>query len=1747
MATLSKADSKRMYSWWWDSHISPKNSKWLQENLTDMDSKVKQMIKVIEEDADSFARRAEMYYKKRPELMKLVEEFYRAYRALAERYDHATGVIRHAHKTMAEVCPNQVYLLGSDESSGSATEGDPHTPEMLHPGRILFDSDELQKDAKRNGAFTEEPPDPSTRKGLKQLNDLFGSGEGAVHAKFAEGRARKGLNFHDVGEERDQSVQNNGGQDLQAQSSSESDRMGKAETEISKLKKALAKLESEKEAGLLEYEQSLKRLSNLESEVSRAQEDSWGLSERASKAETEVQNLKEALAKLQAEREATLLQYQQYLETISSLENSISSAQKDAGEHNERAIKAETEVEYLKQDLARMGAEKEAALAQYKHYLEMISNLEDKLLRVEENARQITMRADKAECEVETLKLEVSKLTEEKEAAALKYLQCLEKLTELEQKLSRSQEEARRLNYEIDDGVAKLKSAEERCLVLERSNQNLQSELESLVHKAGSQGEELTEKQKELGRLWTCIQEERMRFVEAETAFQTLQHFHSQSQEELRSLVAQLQNRAEILEDMKTRNQGLENEVQKVKEENKSLNELNLSSAVSIKNLQDEMLSLRETIKKLEEEVELRVDQRNALQQEIYCLKEELNELSKKNRSMLEQVESVGFDPECFASSVKELQDENSKLKQDCEANQNEKAALLEQLKIMEKLTEKNSLLENSLADLHVELEGVREKVKALEESCQSLLEDKSNLVAEKTSLTSQLQVTTENLDKLSEKNNFLENSLFDANAEIEVLRVKSRSLEDSCLLLDGEKTNLVTEKESLASQLDINRQRLEGLGNRYAVLEEKLSAFEKERESALGTVEELRAFLDAEKKERASFMQLSETHLAGKELQIRQLQEEGLCRKKEYEEEQVKAFSSHIEIFILLKCIQGLEEKGLSLLNEHQKLLEASEKSKKLISELEHGNIEQKVENKTLSEHNNVLKMGLDKLMKTLQIDTDHGRGDRVEQDQRILNNVFVKLQETQDSLFRSCDENQQLIIEKSVLVTMLEQLQSEGANLMTERNSLEKEFGIQSGQLMALLVEKQKLLQTNEELRLKIEEGDKREEVLTSKSESLHKQLLDLQAAHQNLQDDNSKALEEKGSLAKIVSDLEEQKSCLEKDNHVMFDETIFYSNLSLVLNDIISRKLADLEELSGELNKLHLVNTDLDEKARLLEEKLDGLQKENLHLKECLDKSASELNMVKSVNDQLKSKIIDAKVLVSHKENEIKLWEGKGEAFFVKLQTANVCEALLEGKINEITEAFVSLKGRSNSKSMEIELLKQKVGTLEDANGGLEAQLAAYSSAVLSLKNSIASLEKNTAMQGEPCKLVNEESEDAQSVTRYAEISETSEVHSGAVPNGISDLWDLERRIEALEMAVVEKEKNVMLENSTASTKLDAAMREIEELKAVARQYQENGQTSKHITVSGEEEELRNEFNKNLKVRTKTKSHEISELGNEVLTKDIMLDQISSDFSSYGRSKRENADNQMLELWETSDHDGSIDLKVGKAQNTATTPNDHRRVDAVKAHKSKAPSIESLMEKELGVDKLELSRRFSESRREGNKKRLLERLDSDAQKLSNLQITLQDLKRKVEITEKTKKGKGIEYDSVKGQLEEAEEAITKLYDANRKLMKNLEDGSQSSDGMSTNGSDESGSVRRRRISEQARRGSEKIGRLQLEVQRLQFLLLKLDGDAKESRPRTRITEHKSRVLLRDYLYGGGIRTGRKYKRAAFCSCVLPPTRGD
>nr|AXY97677.1 Kinase interacting (KIP1-like) family protein [Populus tomentosa] len=118
------------YSWWWASHIRTKQSKWLEQNLHDMEDKVQNVLQLIEEDGDSFAKRAEMYYKKRPELIHFVEDSYRAYRALAERYDHISTELQNANNTIAYVFPEQVQFAMEEDGDETPSKFAKKLPEI---------------------------------------------------------------------------------------------------------------------------------------------------------------------------------------------------------------------------------------------------------------------------------------------------------------------------------------------------------------------------------------------------------------------------------------------------------------------------------------------------------------------------------------------------------------------------------------------------------------------------------------------------------------------------------------------------------------------------------------------------------------------------------------------------------------------------------------------------------------------------------------------------------------------------------------------------------------------------------------------------------------------------------------------------------------------------------------------------------------------------------------------------------------------------------------------------------------------------------------------------------------------------------------------------------------------------------------------------------------------------------------------------------------------------------------------------------------------------------------------------------------------------------------------------------------------------------------------------------------------------------------------------------------------------------
>lgn len=105
------------YSWWWASHIRTTQSKWLDANLQDMENRVKIMLKLLGQEADSFGKRAEMYYSTRPEVISHVEQVYRAYRALVERYDHISKELHKANHTIATACPEEVQYEMLEEEN----------------------------------------------------------------------------------------------------------------------------------------------------------------------------------------------------------------------------------------------------------------------------------------------------------------------------------------------------------------------------------------------------------------------------------------------------------------------------------------------------------------------------------------------------------------------------------------------------------------------------------------------------------------------------------------------------------------------------------------------------------------------------------------------------------------------------------------------------------------------------------------------------------------------------------------------------------------------------------------------------------------------------------------------------------------------------------------------------------------------------------------------------------------------------------------------------------------------------------------------------------------------------------------------------------------------------------------------------------------------------------------------------------------------------------------------------------------------------------------------------------------------------------------------------------------------------------------------------------------------------------------------------------------------------------------------
>ncbi|KAI3867537.1 hypothetical protein MKX03_010056 [Papaver bracteatum] len=291
------------YSWWWASHIRTKQSKWLEQNLQDMDEKVKVTLKLLQDDGDSFAKRAEMYYRKRPELINFVEESFRQYKALAERYNHISGELQNANNTIATVFPEQVQFAMEDDDEDSCTPRAPARQHKLDPGKLV-------KKPPPEPPKKEMPKVPKIPK--KDVKGLLTLPTKRVQAKTIPSPTTTGTNS----------------------------RMSKAEAleQIDKLQKGILALQTEKEFVKGSYESSLAKFYEIEKQIGDMQDEVCNLQDefrvntfieddeaRSLMAATALKSCQESLDKLlekqNASVEDTRVEHKRIKEAIEKFES----------------------------------------------------------------------------------------------------------------------------------------------------------------------------------------------------------------------------------------------------------------------------------------------------------------------------------------------------------------------------------------------------------------------------------------------------------------------------------------------------------------------------------------------------------------------------------------------------------------------------------------------------------------------------------------------------------------------------------------------------------------------------------------------------------------------------------------------------------------------------------------------------------------------------------------------------------------------------------------------------------------------------------------------------------------------------------------------------------------------------------------------------------------------------------------------------------------------------------------------------------------------------------------------------------------------------------------------------------------------------------------------------------------------------------------------------------------------------------
>jgi chromosome segregation ATPase len=381
-------------------------------------------------------------------------------------------------------------------------------------------------------------------------------------------------------------------------------------------------------------------------------------------------------------------------------------------------------------------------------------------------------------------------------------------------------------------------------------------------------------------------------------------------------------------------------------------------------------------------------------------------------------------------------------------------------------------------------------------------------------------------------------------------------------------------------------------LETQYAELEGRHLDLERDKNKSDAEMLKLQELLMLEKEKHKEVTNSGMPQFNSVQKQIVLLVDEVRLRENQLQEEEHKVVEAQTEIFILQKCLGDMAESNSDVLGKLQKQQEACNF--------------QEVKVAFLSQNNQKLTEGVGSMMEVLHLDEKYGSLDLMKVDvvvQLVLHEIKCLLNTISDAQ----DVKQNQILEKSLVVTLLEHFGREVADLRSERSVMKQEWQAKSEELLKLQSERHNLLKINCELRKEMETHNRKVDELKSEAKFLVRQLTELHESRESLQAEVIKLIEENSVSSKLYDSREKEKSS-EDDFSTLLGEAVNTDILGVIFRSLHDERTSQMRCLHEDFGSLHAAGNELYQEIKLMNKKLGDLQHENNYLEKELSRTLS-----------------------------------------------------------------------------------------------------------------------------------------------------------------------------------------------------------------------------------------------------------------------------------------------------------------------------------------------------------------------------------------------------------------------------------------------------------------------------------------------------------------------------------------------------------